>query len=181
MTDSTSGAATPDEAAGQADADAKTEPTPPWGSDEEFNPERAWSLIQNLRGELATTKEKAAAAADLEAKVREYEDAKLSDEERNTRDLEEAREKTAALATENALLRAAVEHGLSDEDLELLQDVPAEAIPERAAKLAARLGAGTPPKPPAARPSEALRGGADPTTPTKSGDWLREALNATDS
>ena len=26
-------------------------PKPPWGSDEEFDPERAWSLIQNLRGD----------------------------------------------------------------------------------------------------------------------------------
>lgn len=31
--------------------------TPPWGSDEEFNPEKAWNLIQNLRSENKTLKD----------------------------------------------------------------------------------------------------------------------------
>lgn len=35
------------EATPKADA-----PKPPWGSDEEFNPQRAWDLIQNLRGDI---------------------------------------------------------------------------------------------------------------------------------
>ena len=30
---------------------SETPQTPPWGTDEEFNPERAWNLIQNLRTE----------------------------------------------------------------------------------------------------------------------------------
>lgn len=30
--------------------------TPPWGSDEEFNPQKAWDLIQNLRTELKDLK-----------------------------------------------------------------------------------------------------------------------------
>jgi hypothetical protein len=36
--------------------------TPPWGSDAEFNPERAWNLIQNVRGENDQLKQKIAAA-----------------------------------------------------------------------------------------------------------------------
>ncbi len=41
-----------------APAPAAAAPTPPWGSPEEFNPERAWSLIQNLRAENADAKTK---------------------------------------------------------------------------------------------------------------------------
>ena len=29
---------------------------PPWGSDDEFNPEKAWNLLQNVRGDLAETR-----------------------------------------------------------------------------------------------------------------------------
>lgn len=43
-------------------ATTSTDQTPPWGTDEEFNPERAWALIQNLRGEIAQHKQAAATA-----------------------------------------------------------------------------------------------------------------------
>lgn len=35
---------------------------PPWGSDEDFNPEKAWTLIQNLRAEVRETKATAESA-----------------------------------------------------------------------------------------------------------------------
>ena len=41
--------------------------TPPWGSDENFNAEKAWELIENLR------KEKTPDTSALEAKVAEME------------------------------------------------------------------------------------------------------------
>lgn len=44
---------------------AGDQPTPPWGSDEDFNPQRAWNLIQNLRNENAGLKSKAAEAQPL--------------------------------------------------------------------------------------------------------------------
>lgn len=157
------------------------EQSPPWGSDEEFDPERAWKLIQNLRSESADAKSKAQKVAELEAQIRSLEDANLTDAEKAERDLEEARDHAQSLAVENAVLRAGVDYKLSAEDIELLgeqlQGIPAGDVPERAAKLAARLGAGTPTKPLSARPQEALRGGADPITPINTqGDWLREAL-----
>lgn len=37
--------------------------TPPWGSDAEFDPQKAWNLIQNLRAENGEAKAKAEAAA----------------------------------------------------------------------------------------------------------------------
>lgn len=57
-----------DDAIQTTDADVKEEPkpTPPWGSDEDFNPDKAWTLIQNLRSEAATMK---AASKELREKV----------------------------------------------------------------------------------------------------------------
>lgn len=44
----------------------EAKPTPPWGSDEDFNPEKAWTLIQNLRTENQSIK---AASSELREKV----------------------------------------------------------------------------------------------------------------
>lgn len=40
----------------------ESKPTPPWGSAGDFNPERAWTLIQNLRAEAAQHKQAATTA-----------------------------------------------------------------------------------------------------------------------
>lgn len=48
----------------------ESDKTPPWGSDDEFNPQKAWDLIQNLRGELKTSKDTLAATT---AKVKTVE------------------------------------------------------------------------------------------------------------
>ena len=42
---------TPDTAQADSNQPEENTSTPPWGSDEDFNPEKAWSLIQNLRSE----------------------------------------------------------------------------------------------------------------------------------
>lgn len=161
----------------EAQQPANPAPTPPWGSDDEFDPEKAWNLIQGLR----TDKDRLSTrATEFEAKVKEYEDAKLTAEEKAARDLKEQQSQAATLASENALLKAAIDHHLSAKDLDLLRGLPPDAIADRAAKLAARLGAGTPPKPLTARPREALRGGADPTAPATGSDWLRNALAGND-
>lgn len=60
------GLVSPATSAGQGEAvpaAPQTPPaTPPWGSAEEFNPERAWSLIQNVRTENTTLKDQLTAA-----------------------------------------------------------------------------------------------------------------------
>lgn len=151
--------------------------TPPWGSEDEFNPEKAWGLIQNLRGDLTKAKEKSALTAELEARVREFEDAALSDADRAAKELSDAQSASESLATENAILSAIIKHGLSEGDVEFLAGLPATDIPDRAAKLAARLGTGAPSNTAASRPTEALRGGTNPVVDaSKSGDWLRDAL-----
>lgn len=141
-----------------ANANEGSQQAPPWGSDEEFSPERAWALIQNLRSERDDVKVK---HTDTVARLKEFEDAKLSAEERAARDLEESRSQMSAVLAENALLKAGVEYGLSQPDLALLEGLPAEAIPERAAALAERLRAAAPADL-SGRPKPALRGGATP-------------------
>lgn len=46
----------------QPDAPKPEAPKPPWGSDEDFDPQRAWNLIQNLRTENTDIKGKLTAA-----------------------------------------------------------------------------------------------------------------------
>lgn len=42
---------TPDTAQADSNQQEENTSTPPWGSDEDFSPEKAWGLIQNLRSE----------------------------------------------------------------------------------------------------------------------------------
>ncbi len=42
---------TPDTAQADSNQPEENTSTPPWGSDEDFSPEKAWGLIQNLRSE----------------------------------------------------------------------------------------------------------------------------------
>lgn len=67
----------PDQGTG-SDQDRK-----PWGDDSEFDPQKAWTLIQNLRAEIAEGKTKhqdqiAAKDAELSAKLEEIETIKAS-------------------------------------------------------------------------------------------------------
>jgi len=129
---------------------------PPWGSDEEFNPEKAWRLIQNLRSEVGELKPKAQKLAD-------FEDAQKSEHERLQEQLETAKADSAKAAVQAARYRAAMKHGLDDDDLDLLGDDP-EQIETRAERLAARIAAAAPEPAasPSRRPQERLRPGASP-------------------
>ena len=46
--------------------------TPPWGDDANFNPEKAWSLIQNLRGDIDQLKQRPVLDDATKAKVDEF-------------------------------------------------------------------------------------------------------------
>ena len=85
-------------------------------------------------------KENAAAAkelADLKA-------AQMSDQEKATAAAQAADERAAKAERESALLRAAIDHKLTKDDLELLDGVPADQINDRAKKLADRIKAAAP-------------------------------------
>ena len=122
----------------------QVEAKPPWGTPEEFDPEKAWALITKLReqkNDPAAVKE----LAELRAKVTTFEDATRTETER-LQARAEASDKTAAeTATELARMKAAVKFGLTEDDLDMLGAGTPDEIEARAEKLAARLkGAAVP-------------------------------------
>lgn len=83
---------------GQAAQEAAS--TPPWERDGvDFDPAKAWNLIQNLRADNAKIKE---ANDSYKSQLKTYEDEKLSETERLQRDLEEARQTIAVYKKEQA-------------------------------------------------------------------------------
>ena len=93
----------PQEGAGSEETPkAKEKPTPPWGTDEEFNPEKAWKLIQDLRSD----KDKLKPLAD---KARELEDAQKSEVDK----LNDRIKELEPTAHEAARLRVALDKGLT--------------------------------------------------------------------
>lgn len=109
-------------------------------------------------------------------KLKEFEDAQLTEKERIEKERDEARESATTTAQKLALMEAAVEYSLSKEDLELLEGVPAEQIDARAKRLSERLAKTTPttPKP---DPQQGGRSGAGMDVDSriaeaqKAGDW----------
>lgn len=162
--------------AGAPTGEETTETKPPWGSAEEFDPEKAWNLIQNLRGDL----DKAKPAVQ---KLQQLEDEKLTESERLTKERDEALTGSSTTSLENAKLRAILDSGgvLTADDFDLIGGSTPDEVKEAAAKLATRLGSGTQQSTLTNRPGERPRGGSDPTgTTTESKDWLREALTKSD-
>lgn len=130
----------------------------PWGSDEEFDPEKAWTLIENLRKEVGTIK---ADRDHLKAKAQEIEDAKLGEKERAEKTATEATQRAAKAEADAARLRVALKKGLtetqakrlvgeSEEDLEKDADELLESFKKEEDDDAPR------------RPRERLRPGAAP-------------------
>lgn len=166
---------------------AQPQPTaPPWGTADQFDPEKAWSLIQNLRGDVAQQKARVAELTPYEQKAKELEEAQKTE-------LQRAQEAAAAAQAEAEksrleLLRHTVAttkgvpaaliprlQGGTKEELEADADALLAAFPQPAAS------AGNP-----RTPVEALRPGAmpNPADPSlddqiaaanKAGNW-REVL-----
>ena len=144
---------------------------PPWERDgEEFSPEKAWKLIENLRADNAKLK---TANESSNAKLREFEDAKLTEQERLQRDLKETRQQLTEVNTAKARAEARAKYPqLTEEDFDLIGAGTPEEITAKAAKLAARIPAqdtGT-----AARQAiieserrKPLTGGGDPRHPVQ--------------
>lgn len=91
-------------------------PTPPWGKDEDFDPERAWNLIQNLRSDKETLQSrldsevppKDSEIASLTNAVAER-DSKIADNETAINDLRTENAGLSATVTKQQLL---ADHGL---------------------------------------------------------------------
>jgi hypothetical protein len=138
------------------DEKPETKATPPWGSDDDFKPEKAWSLIQALRAD----KEKLTGERDsFKQKVESAEAASLSDLEKAQRERDAAVEASNKSAGDAARLRAAVKFGIDEDDLDLLGNGTEDEILARAERLASRFKADPVP----GKPRESMpRGGGDP-------------------
>lgn len=148
------------------------EQKPPWGSDEEFDPERAWRLIQNLRQEKDELKP-------LADKAKELEDAQKSDVQRATEAQQTAEQKAVEASVEATRLRMAIKYGLEEEDLDLLGSGSEEDIENRAKRLAERITASSEGNeaPLPRRPNPRLRGGATPAGEVEETDPVKLAEN----
>lgn len=175
-----------DQKPGAGDAGENTPPDgdggqkPPWERDgEEFSPEKAWKLIENLRADNAKLK---TSNESSNAKLRAIEDAKLSEQEKLQRDLKEAREQLADVNRAKAWAEARAKYPqLTEQDFDLIGGGTPEEIAGKAAKLAARIDAQAASKRgqeninPLRRTPAKPSGGTDPTS-ASSKDWLRAAM-----
>lgn len=119
--------------------------TPPWGDAENFDPERAWRLIENLREEVASIKaERDALKADADKRA----DAEKTDLQRAVERAEaaeqRAKEAERSLWTERALRKHPLPEGLDEETeaefLAFLSGDSEEEIVRKAARLEALRG-----------------------------------------
>lgn len=136
------------------------EPKAPWTEDN-FDASRAARLLQNKEADLAKTRQQLEA---LQKQVDEAENAKLTEQQRIEKERDEAKASGSSLALENARLKAAITHGLTEEDLEFIGGATPEEIAEKAKKYAERHGTdakggqGL-----SIRPKPRLGGGSDPS------------------
>lgn len=148
----------------QSEVVKPAEPAKPWGDDADFDAEKAWTLIQNLRGDKAKTQQE---RDELAARVQAEQDAKLSDQERIAKELEDARKELASARRAKAL----ADYSLPESALTFLTAESAEDIDKQASALAGLVPKKEPeaPKVPAdSRAKPALPNGQTddiPTTP----------------
>jgi len=110
----------------------------PWTA-ENFDPERAWRLVENLRGELDGLKTERDA---LRAERQEREDAEKSETERLSGRLTDAEQKLADAQRAVYLERALRKHSIPEDLVEFLTGDTEEEITAKAERLAA-LGSGS--------------------------------------
>lgn len=141
------------------------DPTPPpWGDD--FDPDRAWALIQKLRGEeageLKTAKD---ALADAQAQLKQHEDANKTDQQLARERAEEAERQAAVASRDAARLRVALNKGLTETQAKRLVGDTDEELEADADELLASFKTEVEPAGPdplRRKPRERLRPGAAP-------------------
>lgn len=155
--------------AGQAPAGGEGEPggekKPPWGSGE-FDPDRAWKLIQDIRADLDKVKTE---RDDLRGKVKTHEDATKSDQEKLEERATGAETRAAKAEQEAARLRVALKKGLAETQAKRLVGDTEEQLEADADELLASFRDDGEGQEPPRRPRERLRSGAAPgSEPEKS-------------
>ena len=112
--------------------DAPKADAPPWGDD--FDAEKAWRLIVNLRSDVAGLKTD---RDDARTALQAREDAEKSDAEKAVARAERAEADLKEERRKGLVSAAALKHNLPDDVLEFLTGDDAEAIEAKAARLGA--------------------------------------------
>jgi len=150
-------------------ADPAAPPAPPWGDDDNFDPARAWALIQNKQADLDKAKAKVAELTPFQQKAQELEDAQKSELQRS-QEATAAANKIAEEKTAEALrLRVALKHGISDDDTALFLTASDEATLTKVAEALAARNA-PPATPGSTTPVTALRPTSMPNAPAPTVD-----------
>lgn len=127
-----------DDTAGQQ-TDPSGSQAPPWEAEgQQFDPERAWQLIQTLRTEREGLKSE---RDGLKTRVSEHEQASMTELEREKQRADEASAQVPTLQSENARLRAALEVGLDGDLIDRLRGATFEELKADAEQLKQRFSA----------------------------------------
>lgn len=145
---------------------AQVAAAPPWGSPDEFNPEKAWQLIQNLRGDVDKHKARIGELTPFEQKARELEDAQKTEQQRLADQLAAAQQEAATYRGQALRMKVATEKGVPAALVGRLQGSTEEELAADADALLAAFPQTAPVQPAGQRaPIEALRPGSLPNTP----------------
>lgn len=135
---------------------------PPWESDEDFDAERAWKLIQNTRADAEKAKKEREALA---KQVKDHEDATKTDAQKLEDRATGAEQKATKATLEAARLRVALKKGLTETQAKRLVGESEEDLEKDADELLESFKAedddGQEPR---RRPKERLRPGAAPSS-----------------
>lgn len=142
----------------QSDPAPDPDPTPDPKIDEPFDKDRALDTIRKQRESEAAAVRR---AKDLEAKVKEYEDASKSDQDKLTERATGAEKEAADARRDAARLRVALKKGLTETQARRLVGDDEEALENDADELLASFQTEEKEDPPR-RPRERLRAGAVP-------------------
>lgn len=111
---------------------------PPWEANgQQFDPERAWRLIQNVQSE----------RDGLKTKVTEHEQASMTEQQKLEQRAATAEGQLPTLQSENLRLRAAISAGIDVADVDRLRGNTLAELVEDAKQLKQRYGGGQQPPP----------------------------------
>ena len=172
---------TPEQQQSEAQAAPEQKEAPPWGED--FDAEKAWKLVQNLRADKEKLASRPALTAEQQQQLDEYNrlvEASKSEAQRQQEAIEAAKREAETARAEAIRYKAAAAHGIGADHFDLLGSGTEEEISARAEKIAALLAqqaqAQQPSTPLQTRPVEQLRPGATPGEAESAEDVLYKQL-----
>lgn len=179
----------------QNQSQATATEAPPWGGD--FDAEKAWKLVQNLRADKEKLSARPALTEAQQQQLDEYNalvEASKSEAQRKDEAAATAQRERDEAKAEASIYKVAIRHGISEEDFDLLGTGSEEQIEARAVKIAAKNEAAkqaaleaavqAPNTPSPRRPTEQLRPGVSPSSdPVQDeshypSDWLSPSQRA---